>query len=87
MKTVILKHRVADYARWKPIYDADAPRRISAGLREIKVGQKEGDDNLVYMIWETLDDSRLRKMIEDPELLDVMKKAGVIGEPEVVVIS
>jgi|WetSurMetagenome_2_1015567.scaffolds.fasta_scaffold333803_1 hypothetical protein len=87
MKTVILKHRVADYTRWKPIYDADAPRRINAGLREIKVGQKEGDDNLVYMIWETLDATRLRKMIEDPELLEMMKKAGVIGEPEVVIIS
>jgi hypothetical protein len=87
MKTVILKHRVADYARWKPIYDADEPRRVSAGLREIKVGQKEDDSNLVYMIWETLDAARLRKMIEDPELLETMKKAGVIGEPEVVIIS
>jgi hypothetical protein len=87
MKTVILKHRVTDYARWKSIYDADEPRRISAGLREIKVGLKEGDNNVVYMIWETLDTSRLRKMIEDPELGEVMKNAGVIGEPEVVVIS
>ena len=87
MKTVILNHRVEDFARWKVIYDADAPRRINAGLKEIKVGTKADDANLVYMIFEANDISKFLSMANDPDLKEAMKKAGVISEPEVVVIN
>jgi hypothetical protein len=87
MKTVILNHRVADFAKWKTVYDADEPRRVNAGLREIKVGTKADDENLVYIIFEANDISNFLSMANDPDLKEAMKKAGVISEPEVVVIN
>jgi hypothetical protein len=87
MQTIILNHRVADYATWKTLYDADAPRRNNAGLREIKVGTKAGDPNLVYIIFEANNVSEIQDMFNDPGMKEYMKKAGVISEPEVVVIN
>ncbi len=87
MATIILNHKVTDYNQWKPYYDADIKRRESAGLKEIKVGRKAGDPNTVYMIWEVKDIEGVNSMVGDPELQEVMKKAGVISPPEIVIIE
>jgi hypothetical protein len=87
MATVILSHRVNDFNTWKPFYEADKPRRDAAGLTEIAVGRKSDDPGLVYMIWDAKDTSSLQKMISDPELAKVMKEAGVISAPELVIVE
>ena len=87
MATVILAHRVKDFEAWKPIYDADKPRRDAYGLTEIAVGKKSGDPELVYMIWDAADPSALQQMVSDPELQKVMQEAGVISAPEVILLE
>jgi hypothetical protein len=87
MQTVILKHRVSDYDQWITRYDTDAPRVFKAGLREIKIGPKSDDTNLVYMIWETIDATKIQELVKDPLLLEWMRNAGVISEPELVIIN
>jgi len=87
MATVILSHRVNDFNTWKPFYEADKPRRDATGINEIAVGQKSGDPGLVYMIWDVKDPAALQKMVSDPELAKVMKEAGVISAPELVIIE
>jgi hypothetical protein len=86
MATIILNHKVADYKTWLPYFEADLPRRKAAGLRDIKVSGKADDPNHVYMILETDDPESFKKMSNDPGLAEVMKKAGVISEPEVVIL-
>ena len=87
MATVILNHRVKDYATWKTLFDTDAARRSGAGLREIAVGQKEGDPNNVFLVWEVADTGIIKGMMNDPELQKVMEAAGVISIPEVTIIG
>lgn len=86
MATIILSHDVKDFASWKPIYDADADRRKSAGFKELAVGTKSDNPQKVYMIWEG-DPSPLEKMMEDPDLRAKMDEAGVISVPEFIVIN
>jgi hypothetical protein len=86
MATIILNHKVAEYKSWKVYYDNDRSRRQKAGLRELKVGGKTDDPNHVYMIFETEDPESFRKMANDPELAEVMKKAGVVSPPEFVIL-
>jgi hypothetical protein len=87
MPTIILNHRVSDYNKWRPLYDGDHERRKNAGLKELKVGRKSGDPNLVYIIFEAKDTAGIESMLHDPDLKVVMDKGGVISQPEVVIID
>ena len=83
MPTIFLQHRVADYEAWKPVYDEDADRRSAAGLSEIGVCRKTGDENLVLLIWGAENVEGFQAMLSSDELKDKMQEAGVISEPEI----
>ncbi len=86
MATLIVNHRVKDYATWKPLYDQDSARRAGAGMREIAVGEKAGDPGNVYLVWHVEDPAGIQAMMQDPELKARMAEGGVISEPEVIMI-
>ena len=87
MATIILTHKVSDFKAWKKHYDGDKLRREKAKLKEIYVGTKADDPNNVYIIFQTSSTSAFEKMVKDPELNAVMKKAGVIGQPKVTMLK
>ena len=87
MAIVILSHKVENFKKWKSIYDQDVERRTKAGLKEIVVGQKADEPNMVYMIFETNDTSKVKEMIDDPSLKEIMDEAGVISKPELIIIE
>ena len=86
MSTIILSHNVKDFASWKPHYDSDAPRRNSAGFKELAVGTQSDNPNKVFIIWDGEVDA-LNKMLQDPGLKEKMEVAGVISPPEVTIIN
>ena len=83
MPTIFLQHRVADYDAWRPVYDEDADRRSAAGLSEIGVFRKTGDENLVLLVWGAENVEGFQAMFTSEELKGKMQEAGVISEPEV----
>ncbi len=83
MPTIFLQHRVADYEAWTPVYDEDADRRSAAGLSEIGVYRKTGDENLVLLVWGAETVEGFQAMFTSEELKGKMQEAGVISEPEV----
>jgi hypothetical protein len=87
MAFIIANHKVADFKKWKPFFDADAPRQKAAGMKLVKIGRKEDDPSDVFMVWETKDPSGFKKMLKDPGLADIMKQAGVISELKFVVVN
>ena len=87
MATVVLNHRVKDYASWKVLFESDRARRDEAGVKQIAVGQKAGDPGNVYMVWEVADPSIIAKMMADPELQKRMQEGGVISTPEAIIIE
>ena len=86
MATIIMSHDVEDYATWKPIYDADSARRDEAGSRELAVGTKSDNPNSVYIIWDG-DAASMDQMMQDPDLAEKMKEAGVTSAPKVIIIN
>ena len=86
MATIIMNHDVEDYATWKPVYDADSARRDDAGFRELAVGTKSDNPNRVYIIWDG-DAAIMDQMMQDPDLTEKMKEAGVTSAPEVTIIN
>ena len=80
MAIVIANHKVKNFAKWKPFYDADAKRRKNSGIKELAMGRKADDLNNVYFIWEIKDLNKFKAMSKDPELQEIIKKAGVISK-------
>jgi len=80
--TVFLKHAVADYAAWRPVYDADEARRTEAGMTGVTVYRGADDENMILMAGQTSDLEALNAMMESPELAEKMTDAGVAGKPE-----
>ncbi|MCH8293301.1 cyclase [Candidatus Poribacteria bacterium] len=83
MATVFLKHEVADYSAWKPLYDADLPRRNAAGLKEIGVYREASDENMVVVIFEVENPEVIKEFLQSEDLAEKMKEAGVLTKPEV----
>ena len=83
MPTIFLQHRVTDYDTWRPFYDGDMERRNAAGLKEIGVFRKAGDENLVLLVWGAEAIEGFKAMLTSEGLKAKMQEAGVVGEPEV----
>ncbi len=83
MATLFLQHRVADYDTWRPHYDADIERREAAGLSELGVFRKAGDENLVLLVFGADSLEGFKAMLNSEELKAKMQEVGVVGEPEV----
>jgi hypothetical protein len=86
MAKLFLHHPVADFDKWRPIYDGDAARRESAGLRNVRVLRDTDDPNSVWLVSDG-DPAKLAEMLNDAELGKVMQEAGVTAPPEVFVAS
>ncbi len=81
MSYVLIKHTVADYARWKPIFDADGANRQVAGSKGGHVFRSADDPNEVVMLF-AWDLEQARQFSQREALRAKMPEAGVLGPPE-----
>ena len=79
---VIVKHTVADYGRWKTIFDADGANRQAAGSKGGQVFRSADDPNEVVMLFEW-DLEKARQFSQREEVRAKMREAGVLGSPDV----
>lgn len=82
-EVMIVKHKVADYAKWKPGYEAHDSARLANGLHSYVIARGVEDSNLVLVAMRMDDVEKAKAMAADPSLKEVMKKAGVVGPPEI----
>ena len=83
MPFIIIRHRVADYAKWKRGVRAAAKWRKASGEKSFHVlrGIKNPNDLIICCRWDT--EARMRKFVKSAELRKRMKEVGVISKPEV----
>lgn len=86
MAKIFLTHPIADYDKWRPAFDADAHRREAAGMTNVVVLRDVDDPNSIWMVGDG-DPDKFNEMLQDPELADLMKDAGVTGPPQVFVAN
>lgn len=87
MLTLILNHRVADYGVWRQLFDADIERRISYSIKDVAVGEKEGDRGNVYTIFQVQELAPFIEMMADPSMNQFLKDAGVTSEIELTILK
>ena len=78
---LVIMHKVADYAKWKPAYEADDSARRAHGLTNYFLGRGVDDPNMVYVVLKLSDEAKAKEMTGMPEMKTKMEKAGVTGQP------
>jgi hypothetical protein len=87
MYYLFVKHKVADFARWKGVFDADADAQRKAGLHLLHVLRDTADPNLVVLLFKTDDLTKAKAFTSSPKA-DVSKEnAGVLGMPEILFLT
>ena len=82
MSYVIVKHKVADYARWKPIFDADGANRQAGGSKGGQLFRSADDPNAVVILFEW-DLQQARQYSQREAVRAKMQAAGVLDPPEI----
>ncbi len=80
---VIVRHKVADYSRWKEAFDEHLSARKTGGeiSHRLFLSVDDPRDITIVMDWDGLE--RARRFAGSNDLKQAMQKAGVIGEPEI----
>ena len=83
MPYLLVRHKVADYAQWKPIFDQHAATRKASGSKGGHLFRNANDPNelLILFQWDDLD--KARQFTQSNDLREVMQKAGVVDQPDV----
>ena len=83
MSFVMVRHKVANYAKWKRNVESLAKWRKASGEKCFYVcrSTRSPNDLLVWCEWDTA--AQAKKFIKSAELRKRMKEAGVTGKPEI----
>lgn len=80
---VTIRHRVADFSRWLPVFEAHDSARLANGLHKYVIGRSLEDTNMVLVALMADDVEKAKAFAKDPGLKEAMKKGGVTGNPEI----
>lgn len=83
MAYLLVRHNVADYATWKTGYDAHAPARANAGLRELHLLRSIDNENEVVVLFAAEDVEKARAFAASQDLRETMQRVGVVGKPDI----
>jgi hypothetical protein len=85
--SVLIAHHVADYDAWKTAFDDHMQARKDASClgHYLKRGVDESD--MVYIYCLATDVDRLRAFLDSADLAEAMKRAGVVGPPEITLMK
>jgi heme-degrading monooxygenase HmoA len=87
MAQLYVHHKVADYAKWRVVYDEMDALRRQFGQTGSQVFRTAADPNEIVILtaWPSIENARQYAM--SPDLKDAMQRAGVISQPEVLFLE
>jgi hypothetical protein len=83
MNYILIRHKVADFGKWKPVYDAHASARAAAGLKEERLLRNIDNPNEVVLLFLAQDLNKAKEFAGSDDLRQRMQEAGVIDKPDV----
>jgi hypothetical protein len=87
MPHMLIRHKVADFKKWKPVYDAHLSARENAGLKQVYLGRNVANPNEVVILFQGADVERAKAFAGSEDLKRVMQEAGVLGPPDVTILT
>jgi heme-degrading monooxygenase HmoA len=84
MPYLLVRHKVEDYERWKPVFDHDhgatRARRGSKGGRILR-NAEDPNELVILLEWDNLENAQ--RFANADDLKDAMQRAGVVDQPDV----
>lgn len=83
MINILVRHTIADYAKWRPAFDAHAAVRQAGGATGVYQVYRdvENPDQVTLMLeWDNAENAQI--FSSAPALKEAMQAAGVTGAPE-----
>ena len=87
MALAIMRHKVADYGKWRAVFDADEPRRQAAGMTNPRVYRSADDKNEIVAIFDVADIAKAKALAASPDLQKAMMEAGVVDQPTIYLVE
>jgi hypothetical protein len=84
MPYLLVRHKVEDYERWKPVFNHDhgATRKRSGSKGGWILRNADDPYELVILLeWDSLENAR--RFANADDLREAMQRAGVVDEPDV----
>jgi quinol monooxygenase YgiN len=83
MSYVLVRHKVADYAKWKRTVRSAAAWRKASGELSFQVFRSSVDPNDLTVLCRWAGAAQMKKFVESAELRERMQQAGVINKPDI----
>jgi len=83
----MIRHKVADYAQWKVVFDETSPLRAAASSVKGHIFRDVDDPSIVTILTHFEDDEKAKAFLQSPELAEAMQAAGVVGESEIILLG
>lgn len=83
MPYVLVRHKVADYARWKPVFDEHSAARKASGFKGGHLFRKADDPNELVILLEVDNLEKARQFVQSEDLRKTMQRSGVYDQPDV----
>jgi hypothetical protein len=83
MNYLLVRHKVADFSKWKPVYDAHLPAREKAGGTELYLLRSIDNPNEVIILFEIEDLKKAREFVVSDDLRQRMQESRVIDKPDI----
>ncbi len=78
MTQLICRNRVADYARWRAVFDSHAEAHQETGLRLTSMWRDIEDPNNIFFLFDVLDTDKAREFVSSPGAAQAGEVSGVI---------
>jgi quinol monooxygenase YgiN len=83
MVKMYVRHKVADFDKWKIVFEEVEPFRKQMGSLGAYVFRNNANSNEVLVITEWNNKEQGIKFGQSPELQNAMKRGGVLSAPEI----
>lgn len=83
MATTFVRHKVADYAAWRKVYDDFKPTGRTMGVTAEAVYRAADDPMDITVTHEFATVEAAQKYLTSAEVRGAMDKAGVVGAPTI----
>ena len=83
MPYLLMRHKVEDFAAWKPVFDDHSETRAAFGSKGGQLFRNAEDPNEIILLAEVEDLDRIRELLASDDLRQRMQEAGVSDQPDV----
>ncbi len=83
MATLFVRHQVADYGRWRKVFDGFGPTQKALGVQAAAVYQATDNPNDITVSHDFATTEAAHAFANSAELHEAMSAAGVSGAPSI----